>query len=650
MTHFNKEQNEAIMASADTPLLVLAPAGSGKTSTLIQRVIKLCKVDKFHPNKIIAVTFTKKAAAEIHERLVEKHPNLGMVQSGTFHRIALDILKMLRNELPHCSFATNQHSIIDSDGQKSIIRRIVKENPPRESLFPDKKNMVASIAAFINNRKEEMLRSREIEVNPKNEIHTYCTKIYELYESDCVRKKLLDFAEIILRLVEGLRDHKNVREFVQSKIDYVLVDEYQDTNPMQSAFVDLLIGSSRRLTCVGDDDQSIYSWRGAKNTFILNFEKRNPGANVITLHNNYRSTKPIIAAANNLIIQNSVRHAKKMISNKSGDIPIFTKEFYNSWDEANHIADEIKKKVDAGEDISSIAILYRRNSLSFPIESCLTERSIPYAMATGVGFFDREEILAALAYLTLIHNPTDSAAFERVCSYPKRGIGDKKIAVINYLVASQGMTFLEALEEENSKGSKILCAVLKSLTVQKHSPLTSLIHSVLHETGLYEMFEKHKDATKSEVKTDNLNVLMQIAERSDKIELEDFLENIVLTSEGRKTGEDKKSVILSTVHGVKGLEFEHVYVAGFSENIFPHSKSVDVLEQLEEERRLAYVAITRAKSELSLTSFKMESKATSANLPSRFLSECGLTINGKNHEIKSIHQGSDEDLLAGLEW
>ena len=649
MTQYNEQQMEAIMAPADANLLVLAPAGSGKTSTVIQRIIKLCKFDKIHPSEIIAVSFTKKAAGEIAERLVAKHPNLGMVKTGTFHRVALDILKMLRSERPECTFATQQHTILDTDGQKSVIKRIVKDNPPREELFKDKRSMISNIASFINNRKEEMLRAGDLEPNPRNEIYTYCAKIYALYERDCLQKKVLDFTEIILRLVEGLQNDSATRQYVQSKVSYLLVDEYQDTNRLQSEMIELLIGDRGILSVVGDDDQSIYSWRGAKSSFILGFAERYKNAKVVTLTQNYRSTKPIIDAANNIIQQNSVRHDKAMISNKDGDLPIFTSQFYSNWEEANHVADDIKSKIEQGASINDIAILYRRNSLSYAFESCLTERGIPYVMSTGVGFFDREEIKAAIAYLSLTLNPTDSAAFERVCSYPKRGIGDKKIAAINYLVASQGLTYIEALAEDGSKGCKALCLVLSELSDQRHAPMTSLISAVIQETGLYEMFEKHKDATLSEVKTDNLNVLMQIAEQNDEVELADFLENIALTTEGPKTGEDHNSVVLSTVHGVKGLEFEHVYIVGLCENIFPHSKSVDDLEQLEEERRLAYVAITRAKSQLSMTSFKAEPRATSLNPPSRFFSECGLLIDGKDHSIRSIHN-SQEDPLAGLEW
>ena len=624
----NTRQQKAVEMPHDTPLLVLAGAGTGKPSVITYRILHLCKNMGLDPRKVLAVTFTKKAATEMSERLVSLHPNLEMVRTGTFHSAAISIMRSLRSAPIESPISKSNYTIMDAKDQRNLVKGIIAENLPVDGLFEEKKDALDTCVRYINSRKEAMQRSKDVTDNYKmNDIQRYCFLIYGLYENLTRAQNLYDFTEIILKLYLCLKKHEHVRD-VASSFSHILVDEFQDTNKLQYEFIKLLLNGRGALTVVGDDDQSIYAWRGSKIDYIIGFEKHFERSNKVTLEENYRSTKTILTAANNVIKNNEERHEKTLFSNLQEGEVIDVVEARSNFDEANYVAEEIMDEMNKGADPKDIAVLFRSNFQTFAIEIVFSQFGIPYKVTGGQNFFDREEIKAVLAYLKMTINPNDSVALETATSFPRRRIGQKILKTVGYKAHTQGLTLIEAMEEETGKGSKGFSSVMSKLISQNaQSGLGDLIHTAIYDTGVYDYFASLKDTEKAENKTDNLNALMDnVKTYADHTSLEEFLESVALTAEGNKKGDEKNSVSFSTIHGAKGLEFPIVHMIGMSEGIFPSRRAVEA-DSLPEERRLAYVGITRAKKKLKMSSHMVDQQGNSLN-KSRFIREMELPSTG----------------------
>ncbi len=634
----NPRQQEAVQSDPNTPTLVLAGAGTGKTHVIAHRVLHLCKDLRLHPMRVAAITFTRKAANELSTRLAGLHPNLASVKTGTFHSFAIDIMKNLKKAPIDSPISRSNFTIMDAKDQKNFVKAIVLDNLPDDFLFEEKKDAVDACVRFINARKEAMQRHKDVPAYLlENPIAQYCHRIYELYEKKAFAENLFDFTEIILRVYFCLLNDKTTRDYVANHYDHFLVDEYQDTNPIQEAFIKVLLNGKETLTCVGDDDQSIYSWRGAKAEYIVSFPERYTNASVITLEENYRSSQNILTAANNVIVNNDVRHKKVLFSNIPDSNDINVTECHNNWDEATHVAETIVSEIEKGTQAKDIAVLFRSNFQTFALEIVFGQLGLPYKMTGGQNFFDREEIKAVLGYLKLIVNPNDSTALAVAASFPKRRIGQKLLNSIGYQAASEGMTLVECLGESKSKGAKELHAVLTTLTKMSETRgLYELVDYAIFDSGVYNYFGELRDEEKAISKKENLEALVDnITRYPETTSVDEFLEHIILTAEGNKKGDENNAISFSTIHGAKGLEYPIVYLIGVSEGILPHKRSIETGD-IAEERRLAYVAITRAKSKLNISHFSHDSRG-GFFARSSFVDEMKLP-NAKTFVIESEEQ------------
>lgn len=622
----NKKQTEAVTSSPANPLLVLAGAGTGKTTVIVHRIKYLCKDLGVNPMRVGAITFTRKAADELRERLAALHPNLEHVKTGTFHSFAIDIMKRLSNAPIDTSINISNFSIMDAKDQKNLIKKIVNNHKFDAYLFEEQKDAINACLRYINARKEAMQRFKDVPPElHKNPIPNYCHFIYGLYEEITLRQKLFDFTEIILRLYICLKTDENARRFVSGMFDHLLVDEFQDTNLLQFSFIQMLLNGKPSLTLVGDDDQSIYGWRGAKIELIIGFPDQFKNSKVIALEENYRSSQNILNAANNVIGNNAVRHKKVLYSNIEDSNDIEIKACENNWAEAHHVAETIAEDIENGAQAKDIAVLFRSNFQTFALEVVFGQMGIPYKMTGGTNFFDREEIKAVLGYLKLMINPFDSTSLAVAASYPKRRIGEKILSSIEYQSATQGISMVEGLEENSSKGCKALFAVMQDLTsMNKTRSLTEIVEYAVYDSGVFDYFSTLKDEEKAINKKENLQALVDNVSRyPENTTVEEFLEQIMLASEGNKKGDENNAISFSTIHGAKGLEYPTVFMIGVSEGILPHKRAIEAGDT-DEERRLAYVAITRAKSKLHISHYMMDNRGGFFS-PSSFIDEMNLT-------------------------
>lgn len=626
----NAKQLKATNLPAYAPALVIAGAGSGKTTVLTNRIYKLASVDLIPPHTILAVTFTRKAANELKARCAQLDSRLAIVRTGTFHSAAIEIMRDLRSSAIDTPLSRATFTIMDSKDQKNLVKSIVEAHPAPAGLFEEKKDAIDACVRFINARKEDMQRAADVVVSDWNHVAIYAFSIYQYYEALTLKQNLFDFTEILFRLYLCLRDHKPSRDYISSKINHILIDEYQDTNALQSALVDMLLNGSSTITAVGDDDQSIYRWRGAKTEYILEFEKNYKGVNIVTLEENYRSTQSILTAANNVIKNNEERHEKVLFSNiesSSDDISLTT--FSRSWDEAESIAESIKEQMDQGRQPKDFAILFRSNFQTLELESVFGKHGLPYRLTGGTNFFERVEIKAVMAYLKLTINPNDSSALATACAYPKRRIGEKILKELQYKSATTGLTLVEALGESKSKGCIALFECLNKLT-QMNSSLEDIIETTVHDSGIFQHFSDLRDVDKADATKENLLTLIANASRyAENCTVEEFLEQAALTAEGNKKGDENNAISFSTIHGAKGLEYPVVYLIGLSENTLPHKRSI-MENDVSEERRLAYVAITRAKEKLHLSNYLIDRSGSFMSC-SRFITEMQLDIEHINH-------------------
>ncbi|CAM4445863.1 MAG: DNA helicase II [Legionellaceae bacterium] len=626
LTELNQAQGEVVTATP-TNMLVLAGAGSGKTRVLVHRIAWLIQEAHFSPHSILAVTFTNKAAAEMRGRIESLMgiPHQGM-WVGTFHGLAHKLLRLHWKEanLPQT------FQILDSDDQYRLIRRLIgqlgldeRQWSPRETQW------------FINQQKDQGLRPQQCDA--KGNLYTKTRiQIYHTYQEACERGGLLDFAELLLRAYELWQKCPELLHHYQQRFRYILIDEFQDTNAIQYAWIHLLAGNSINVMAVGDDDQSIYGWRGALVENIQRFTKDFSDTHLIRLEQNYRSTGIILAAANALIAHNHSRLGKNLWTEGAQGELISIYAAFNDLDEARFIAEYSKDWQQKGGTFSEVAILYRSNAQSRVIEEALIQHGIPYRIYGGLRFFERAEIKDALAYLRLLVNSDDDAAFERIINTPTRGIGEQTLMVLRQLALEQSFSLWRAahyLIEHNqlsaraTKALETFIELINGLKLQvPEMKLSDLIDSVLQKTQLFDYYAKEK-GEKGRAKVENLEELVTAASEyipeEDLLPLISFLSNAALESGDNQADAFTDCVQLMTLHTAKGLEFPLVFLTGLEEGLFPHIRSIEKVEELEEERRLCYVGMTRAMKKLFLTYAESRRLHGIEKLhrPSRFIKE-----------------------------
>ncbi|EIJ0966609.1 DNA helicase II [Vibrio parahaemolyticus] len=625
----NDKQREAVAAPLEN-LLVLAGAGSGKTRVLVHRIAWLMSVEQASPFSIMSVTFTNKAAAEMRGRIEElMMGSASGMWNGTFHGICHRILRAhyLDAKLPE------DFQIIDSDDQQRLLKRLIKAQNLDEKQWPARQ-----VAWWINGKKDEGLRPAHIDAYHDPVTKTYL-QLYTAYQEACDRAGLVDFAEILLRAHELLRDNKFVREHYQARFKHILVDEFQDTNNIQYAWLRMMAGPECHVMIVGDDDQSIYGWRGAKVENIEKFTREFPSVTTIRLEQNYRSTKTILEASNTLIANNTERMGKELWTDGVVGEPISVYSAYNELDEARFAVNKIKEWQDKGGALNDAAMLYRNNAQSRVLEEALIQAGLPYRIYGGMRFFERQEIKDALAYMRLMANRNDDAAFERVVNTPTRGLGDKTLETIRRAARDRGCTMWEAsvamLDEQVLAGraAGALGRFIELITALEDDTLEMPLHEqtdhVIKFSGLFAMYEQEK-GEKSKARIENLEELVTATRQFEKPEeaeemslLTAFLTHAALEAGEGQADEFEDAVQLMTLHSAKGLEFPLVFMVGVEEGMFPSQMSAEEAGRLEEERRLCYVGMTRAMQKLYITYAEMRRLygQDKYHKPSRFIRE-----------------------------
>ncbi len=625
----NAAQREAVSAEPGR-VLVLAGAGSGKTRVLVHRAAWLARVHHASPWSMLAVTFTNKAAAEMRgriERLLGFSAN--GIWAGTFHGLSHRLLRRHWQE----AGLRDGFQILDSDDQRRLIKRVIRSLDLEESRWPPRQ-----IQSFINAAKDRCERPADMVVNDAH--GAVLRDIHTAYQAACERGGQVDFAELLLRSYELLRDNPSLASRYQEQFQHVLVDEFQDTNSLQYAWLELVAAGARDFFVVGDDDQSIYGWRGARVEHIRQFTNDNPDTRLVRLEQNYRSSGHILGAANALIDNNDGRLGKQLWTAGSAGEPVEVYGAFNELDEARFIVQRIEQAIGEGFDRSELAILYRSNAQSRVFEETLLERGIPYRVYGGLRFFERAEIKDVLAYFRLIRQPRDDASFERVVNHPPRGIGGKTLDLLRSQARSSGVSLWEAAElavTERSLPARAcqalarFVALLQTLAEESGNlPLGDAIAMISTGSGLREVYAADRN-DRGESRLENVDELINVAARYEANREPDpemdaataFLAHAALEAgEGQADGW-QDCVQLMTLHSAKGLEFRWVFLAGLEEGLFPHRMSIEEPGRLEEERRLCYVGITRARERLTISSAEKrrlhgeERHAT----PSRFIHE-----------------------------
>ncbi|GKW18468.1 DNA helicase [Pectobacterium araliae] len=625
----NDKQRDAVAAPRSN-LLVLAGAGSGKTRVLVHRIAWLLSVENCSPYSIMAVTFTNKAAAEMRHRIDHLiGTSQGGMWIGTFHGLAHRLLRAhhMDANLPQ------DFQILDSDDQLRLLKRLIralnldeKQWPPRQAMW------------FINGKKDEGLRPQHIE-SYGNPIEQTWQRVYQAYQEACDRAGLVDFAELLLRAHELWLNKPHVLNHYRERFTNILVDEFQDTNRIQYAWIHMLAGDSAKVMIVGDDDQSIYGWRGAQVENIQLFLKDFAGAETIRLEQNYRSTSNILKAANALIAHNGGRLGKNLWTDGVEGEPISLYCAFNELDEARYVVNRIKAWQENGGALSDNAILYRSNAQSRVLEEALLQQSMPYRIYGGMRFFERQEIKDALAYLRLIANRNDDAAFERVVNTPTRGIGDRTLDVVRQTARDRQLTLWQAtraLLQDKVLAGRAAASLQRFIELidalaYETSELSLHVQTdrAIKDSGLWSMYEQEK-GEKGQARVENLEELVTATrqfsyqeEDQDLMPLQAFLSHAALEAGESQADANQDAVQLMTLHSAKGLEFPQVFIVGMEEGMFPSQMSLDEGGRLEEERRLAYVGVTRAMEKLTITyaeSRRLYGKEA-YHRPSRFIGE-----------------------------
>lgn len=623
-------QQEAVYHT-EGPLLILAGAGSGKTRVLTHRIAWLIDEKGVNPWNILAITFTNKAAGEMRER-VDDIVGFGSEQIwvSTFHSACVRILRRFAD---HLGYERN-FVIYDTDDQKSVIKEICKRLNIDTKIYKER-----ALLSAISSAKNEMIDAKAYALNVSGDFGKQrIADVYGEYEKVLYKNNAMDFDDLLVKTVEVLRNNEDVLNYYQERFKYIMVDEYQDTNTVQFRLVSLLAGKYRNLCVVGDDDQSIYKFRGANIYNILNFEKEFSDAKVIKLEQNYRSTQTILDAANSVIRHNKGRKEKTLwTANEVGDKIVFH-QYQNEYDEAYQVVEEISRVVSQGKaHYNDYAILYRTNAQSRVLEEKFVARSIPYKIVGGINFYQRREIKDILAYLKTIDNGRDDLAVRRIINVPKRGIGMTTLNRVTEYGEARDMSFFDALKccddiprigktGEKIKGFVNMIEVFRAQS--EYITLAELLTNVLEETGYIKELEE-EDTEVAQGRIENIDELMNkivaYEEEEEEPTLSGFLENVALVSDIDSLDEAEDYVMLMTLHSAKGLEFPYVYMCGMEDGLFPSYMTIvnDDPEEIEEERRLCYVGITRAKKRLTMTYAKsrMVRGSTQYNMLSRFVKE-----------------------------
>lgn len=626
----NDRQKEAVLYN-EGPLLIIAGAGAGKTKTLTTKIAYLIEENDVLPSNILAITFTNKAAKEMKDRIIRLIGSIGyQIQTSTFHSFGL---KLLKENYERLGFDKN-FVIMDSDDSLTIVKKILKDMDLDPKIYNPR-----AIRNKISSCKNELISPKAYSrytVSPYEEI---VCKVYEKYQEKLMKNNAVDFDDLLILPIKLFEENKDILEKYQEQFKYILIDEYQDTNEAQYKLTKMLSEKYRLITCVGDDSQSIYSFRGANYKNILNFEKDYKDAKTILLEQNYRSTSYILNAANDVIKNNKMKKEKNLWTSRGEGNKVKYYRALSESDEAYYVVKGIKQAISNGNNYDDIAVLYRTNAQSRNLEEAMLKENIPYRVVGSFYFYSRKEIKDLLAYLRLIHNEKDNISLLRVINTPKRGIGLKTIENLTKKADEENISIYEAITSGKELEFKKIIEKLKE--VSENVTLTELIDKILTGTGIKEELEKEEDIT-SEVRLENLEEFKSITksfeEREGLISLEDFLLEISLVSDAEEYKDDTNRVSLMTVHSVKGLEYKDVFIVGMEEGIFPHMNSLMESSEIEEERRLAYVAITRAKDNLTIINARRRTLfgKEQVNPPSRFISEIStdlLDIVNKKEEI-----------------
>ncbi len=654
LDELNDKQYEAVTC-AEGPSLVIAGAGSGKTKVLTHKIAYLMSEKNVKPWNILAITFTNKAANEMKERvknLVGETTN--DIWMGTFHSICV---RILRKTIDRIGFDSS-FIIFDTSDQKTMVKKILKEQNLDDKIFTDK-----SVLYEISNAKNEMLTPAQYAARANGDFRKEkIAEIYSQYQTRLKENNAIDFDDIINFTIEILLDNPDILEFYSDKFKYVLVDEYQDTNKAQFTLITLLASKFGNITVVGDNDQGIYSFRGADISNILNFEKDFPGTKIIKLEQNYRCTQNVLNAANEVIKNNETKYEKKLwTSNEAGSLPkVYRGD--NEYEEANYIVSQINElRRTEYYKYSDFAVLYRMNTQSRSIEDILRREDIPYKIIGGLKFYERKEIKDIVAYLRLIHNPADNLSLTRIINEPKRGVGKTSLDNVEQIATGNGISMYEVIKRADEFGlnrvfanTREFISAIEELRSLKDSKLISeLIKETLKKTGYTKALEE-ENTVEAENRIDNLNEFLTVAiefeEQSADNSLTEFLEGITLSSDLDNMEETDESVTLMTLHSAKGLEFPVVFLVGMEEGIFPGYQSIGEPKELEEERRLCYVGITRAKEKLFMTCAKQRTVfgSTSFNAISRFIKEIPANMLDGYEELEQ--SGNDRFSESKYEW
>lgn len=655
LSKLNDMQHEAVITT-DGPLLVLAGAGSGKTRVLTHRIAYLLDDKRVFPSRILAITFTNKAAKEMKGRI---HALVGDISEGmwigTFHAICVRILRRYAEEIGY----SRDFVIYDTSDQKTLVKQCMKQ-----LNIDDKRNPDRSIIAKISDAKNYMQSPEKMEeLYSGDYAYAAAIKVYKLYQQKLKENNAMDFDDLILKTIELLLNSLVAKEYFQTKFKYVLVDEYQDTNKAQYQLIKILSEAHRNLCVVGDLDQSIYGWRGADIRNINDFEKDFNNAQLIKLEQNYRSSEIILNAANAVIKHNKIRKEKRLwTSNNQGEaIEYFSGQ--NEYDEAAFVANKIINNFSSGSNYNEHAVLYRTNAQSRVFEQAFRKVNIPYRMYGGLKFYDRMEIKDMISYLRVIQNQQDEIGLLRIINVPKRGIGNKTIETLQSLREHED-TFYDAIVmavERNEFSKKVTQKLNDFLDIIEYFKsikdtvkVTDILNGVMEKTGYYKLL-KEENTIESQSRIDNLQELVSATTEFERASetglLEDFLAETSLQADIDKMEDDESAVIMMTLHSAKGLEFPNVFLVGLEENIFPSFRSAEDPEKLEEERRLAYVGITRAEEKLYISHARTRTMfgKTQVNQISRFIEEipkeCLGDVEVASRRKKPISFGRSMDMV-----
>ena len=602
----NERQKEAVLAT-EGPVLVLAGAGSGKTTVLVNRIAYMISEKHIRPWNILAITFTNKAAREMKDRIERLLGDTAKdMWIGTFHSVCVRILRSCIDLLGY----SRDFVIYDTADTKTVMKECLRELDIDEKSFP-----VRNVLSIISNAKNDLMDAATFENVYKSDYRmSIIAKIYYRYQTKLRKNNAVDFDDIILNTVKILSENPDVLSKYQDKFQYILVDEYQDTNNSQYLLINLLAQANRNLCVVGDDDQSIYKFRGANIGNILNFEDDYSDVQKITLDQNYRSTQNILDAANSVISNNKGRMGKSLWTSNGDGNKVFVYTGTNEYDEARYIARQIKKHFDEQGSFSDCAILYRTNAQSRVIEEMLMRESVPYKVLSGLRFYDRKEIKDIIAYLRVVYNPNDDVSLARIINEPKRKIGNATLEKARNIAREKETSLYDVISnaddypEFKTAIKKLLSfsEIIQSLIKLKDTvTIEELTGRILNDTG-YMPALVMEDTTESKTRIENLGEFISVITEFEKNEetgntLGEFLENISLVSDIDGYDENEDSAVLMTIHSAKGLEFPIVFLSGLEEGLFPGMRSMESDDDIEEERRLCYVAITRAKEQLYIT-------------------------------------------------